>query len=155
MSLRIERDPAFWTNVARHPAVRGALLGLAPERIGALAGRADMLPLAAEHGGFLFARADAMGFVAELHTLFTPEGWGREVMLAGVEAVNALWLAGYQLLTTFEMKDNPRSRPPRTFGFARAGDWRATPIGEARLWVLTRAAWIDSPAAKRRARCLR
>jgi hypothetical protein len=152
--IRIERDPRFWTAVAAHPAVSGAVLGLAPERIGELAARPDMLPLAATHGGFLFARMDAMGFVAELHTLFTPEGWGREAMTAGVMALNALWLTGYQVLTTFEVEANRMSRPPITFGFQRAGDWRETPVGRLRMWILTRAGWEASPASTRRRRCL-
>jgi hypothetical protein len=75
-------------------------------------------------------------------------------VLAGIEALNALWICGYQVLVTFEMQANSKSRPPRTFGFSQAGDWRETPIGAARMWVLTRAAWDASPAAKRRATCL-
>ncbi|MBA3811524.1 MAG: hypothetical protein H0X27_07765 [Caulobacteraceae bacterium] len=151
--IRLERDPAWWTAVAAHPAVAPMLGGLAsPEAIGALAGRADILPLAAEHGGFLFVRADALGFTCELHTLFTPEGWGREALTAGVQALGALWTCGYQLVTTFEAKGNPRSRPPRTFGFSQAGDWRETPFGVLRLWTLAKAAWEASPA--RRLKCL-
>ena len=151
--IRIERNPGFWSAVASHPAVAGAIMGVAPEVIGELATRDTMLPLAAKHGGYLFGRADAFGFVAELHTLFTPEGWGREAVIAGIEALNAVFLLGYHLVTTFEAENNPRSRPPVTAGFVQAGEWRATPVGSLRLWVLTRAAWQASPAAKRRRRC--
>ena len=147
--IRIERDPAFWTAVASHPALAGVIMGVAPEVIGQLASRETMLPLAARHGGYLFGRADALGFVAELHTLFTPEGWGREAVIAGIEALNAVFLTGYQVVTTFEHRDNPRSRPPVTAGFVQAGDWRETPVGSIRMWVLTRAAWEASPAAQR------
>ena len=152
--IRVERDPAFWTIVAAHPAVQGAILGIAPETIGELAVREGVLPLASRHGGYLFARADALGFVVELHTLFTPEGWGREAVIAGIEALNAVFLLGYQVVTTFEMETNPRSRPPVTAGFVQAGDWRETPLGQLRMWVLTRAGWEASPAARRRRRCL-
>ncbi len=149
--IRIERDPAFWTTVASHPAVAPALLGLPPEKIGALAGRPEMLPIASEHGGFLFARLDALGFVCELHTLFTPRGWGREALIAGVRAIGVVWALGYQTVVTFEARANRRSRPPKTFGFRQAGDWRTTPVGELRLWTLSQANWDASPA--RRLKC--
>jgi hypothetical protein len=149
--IRIERDPAFWTSIASHPAVKSGLLGLPPATIGALALKPDMLPLASEHGGFLFARLDALGFVCELHTLFTPEGWGREALVAGLWALGVVWALGYQTIVTFEARANAKSRPPRTFGFRQAGDWRATPVGELRMWTLTQTAWDASPA--RRFRC--
>lgn len=149
--IRIERDPEFWTSIAAHPALKSALLGLPPGNVGALARRPEMLPIAAEHGGFLFARLDTLGFVCELHTLFTPQGWGREALLAGVEAVGVVWALGYQTIVTFESLANSRSRPPRTFGFRQAGDWRSTLIGELRMWTLTQSAWNVSPA--RRLQC--
>ena len=48
MDLRIERDPAFWTAVAAHPAVRDGLPAgcSAPEAIGRLAQDARIIPLA-------------------------------------------------------------------------------------------------------------
>ena len=147
--IRIERDPAWWTAIAAHPAVAGALLGLAPEAVGALAARPDLLPLAADHGGFFFGRSDATGFSCELHTLFTPEGWGREVLLAALEAFSMVFSLGFSLVTTFEVEGNAKSRPPLTFGFAIAGDWRETPVGPLRLWILTREAWTASPARRR------
>jgi hypothetical protein len=153
--IRVERDPAFWTAVAGHPAVIGMMNGADPRIIGTLALSDRVLPLAATHGGFLFIRQDPLGMVCELHTLFTPEGWGREAWAAGIKALGAVWLLNFQLITTLEMRANWRSQPPRSFGFQRAGDWRATPHGEARMWILTKAGWDASPAAKRRrARCL-
>lgn len=152
--IRVERDSGFWENVASHPALAGATMGLDPFAIGAIAKRQDVLPLAAEHGGFIFAKTDTLGFVCELHTLFTPDGWGREVVMAGIEALNLVWLCGYHIVTTFEVESNPKSRPPKTFGFVQAGDWRETLIGNIRLWTLSRTAWEASPASKRRnARC--
>ena len=150
--IRVERDPGFWERVASHPAVATTLQGMDPVAAGRIASRPDVLPLASDHGGFLFVRVDLAGFVCELHTLFTPEGWGREALVSGMESINAVWIAGYQAVTTFEAQANPRSRPPRTFGFIRAGDWRATPIGPLRLWILSRQAWEASPA-QRRALC--
>jgi hypothetical protein len=152
--IRIERDPAFWRDVAAHPAVVPALLGLTPEAVGELAERIEVLPIAAEHGGFLVVRRDPLGFVGEIHSLFTPEGWGREATQAGWEALNGLWLSGFQTLVTFEAADNPRSRPWRSFGFQQSGPWRETASGVLRQWVLTREAFFASPSAKRRrARC--
>lgn len=152
--IRIERDPAFWTAVASHPAIRPLMGGRDPALVGALAARPGVLPLAAEHGGYLFIRQDALGYVAELHTLFTPEGWGREALIAGIEAINAVWIAGFQSLVTLEMAGNPRGRPPVSFGFVQAGDFRPTLVGEGRLWTLTRTGWATSPAMTRRAKCL-
>ena len=152
--IRLERDPAFWATIASHPALAHVLGALTPTVIGQLASRADVLPLAADHGGFFFVRLDSIGLVAELHTLFTPAGWGREALQAGIEAINAVWICGFQLITTMEIAANPRSRPPRSFGFIAAGDdWRPTPIGPAKLWTLSRAGWAASPGMRRRA-CL-
>jgi hypothetical protein len=148
--MRVERDPAFWTAVAAHPAVAPTLAGGDPAAVGALAARADILPLAAEHGGFLLQRRDELGFAWELHTLFTPEGRGREAVESGVEGLTLMFGAQACLITTLEVKGNPRSRPWRGFGFAPAGDWSASPVGEVRLWILTKAAWLESPAAQRR-----
>lgn len=152
--MRIERDPKFWTEVASHPAVAPALYGMAPETFGALAGRPDVLPVAGAHGGFLLSRIDALGFVAELHTLFTPEGWGREAHDVGMAMFDlAFGPAGFRMLTTFEVEGRKTSRPPRSAGFVAAGDWRASPLGQLRLWILTAEAFGVSPAYQRRAKC--
>ena len=148
--IRVERDPAFWEGVAGHPALAGALMGMSAEDVGRVATQGHVLPVAADHGGFFFARIDPLGFVAELHTLFTPEGWGREALTAGVQAINLVWLCGFQTVVTHEVETNPRSRPPKTFGFTQAGDWRETPFGSLRLWTLNETAWRASPANRRR-----
>ena len=150
--IRIERNPAFWIGVASHPAVAGALMGERAEGVGTWAQRDDVLPIASSNGGFLLTRLDPLGMVAELHTLFTPEGWGREVVLAGIEAIGAVWTCGFQTIVTTEIRANPRSRPARTFGFQRCGEWKATPWGDARQWLVTRETWNASPAARRRTR---
>ena len=152
--IRIERDPLFWAGVAAHPSVTPMLQGVDPARIGALVARREFLPIAAEHGGFLLHRRDDLGFAWELHTLFTPEGWGREAVVAGIEALSLMFGSNASLISTFEVKANPRSRPWKAFGFAPAGDWASTPVGELRLWILTKAAWAESRAATRRATCL-
>ncbi|MHB8529189.1 MAG: hypothetical protein ACYC8V_06720 [Caulobacteraceae bacterium] len=152
--IRIERDPAWWSTIAAHPAVAGAIHGLTPAAIGELATRPGMIPMAAEHGGFLFAAMDGFGFIAELHTLFTPEGWGREAMEAGREALQLLFSGPCQAVATYEVEANRRSRPPVSFGFTRAGEFRETAFGSLRLWILTRGAWEASPAHERYKRSL-
>ncbi|HEY2482090.1 MAG TPA: hypothetical protein VGI30_07830 [Caulobacteraceae bacterium] len=149
--VRIERDPGFWQAVAAHPEVAPRLGGaVTADGIAGFVGREDVLPLAAVHGGFLFVKRDPLGFTAELHTLFTPEGWGREVLEAAVQAFNAVFHIGHQLVFTFETATNPKSRPPLSFGFRQGGDWRDTPYGRMRQWVLTADAWRASPASTRR-----
>lgn len=146
--IREERDPAFWVKVASHPQVRETLFGVAPEDLAGHIGHPEMLPLASEHGGFLFAKVGSLDGVRELHTLFTPEGWGREVHRAGKEALEVVF-GSCDLVTTFEVLSNPRSRPPKTFGFQPASDERPSPFGPIRTWVLTRHAWEASPARRR------
>ncbi|HEV7159023.1 MAG TPA: hypothetical protein VGN38_11760 [Caulobacteraceae bacterium] len=149
--IRIERDPAFWSGIAGHPAVRERLFGIAPERIGAFAVGPGVIPLAAEHGGYLFARRDELGLHCELHSLFTPEGWGREVVRAGLLALGFVFgEAGFTLITTLEVAGNPRSKPPARVGFIPCGDFFERPLGSFRLWALTKAAWQASPLCPQR-----
>lgn len=148
--IRIERNPTFWVDVASHPALTGALYGLAPEILVPIVANPNVTPLASRHGGFIFNRLDPFGFVAELHTLFTPEGWGREVVQAGHEALEHIFGAGFQMIVTAQMRDNERSQPPRSFGFRATGYWSETQLGEAQCWFLARDAWEASPARKRR-----
>jgi hypothetical protein len=153
VSLRIERDGAFWAGVAAHLAVAPSI-GTSPVEVAACAQQPFVLPLAAEHGGFLFRHLDGAGFVHELHTLFTPEGWGREAMNGAHEAAALLFdRMGAAVLVTHEQEGLTRSRPPRSQGWAVAGDWReaVNMIARVRMWVLTREAWIGSASYGRRA----
>jgi hypothetical protein len=146
--IRELRDRRFWIEVASHPAVRPALLGLEPDEVGDVVQLESVLPLAADHGGFLFARRDALGAAVELHSLFKPEGWGREAHAAAREAAVHVFARGALAITTFEFRALPRSRPPRSFGFVSLGQCQG-PIGEAIYWQLTRDAWRASPAFHR------
>ncbi len=153
--IREERDGAFWRDIASHPAVHGAIMGLSPDAVAEASGREDTIPLASDNGGFLFCRMDRIGMVVELHTLYRPAGWGREVFRAAQEACE--WIlgapGGHQIIVTYEMETNAHSQPPRSFGFVRAGEWQKTPVGSLRAWVLTRAAWESSPAHRRFIKC--
>lgn len=147
--IRIERDPEFWERIVSHPAIQPTLLGFGPDLVAELCVSPRALPFAARHGGYIFIRLDAAGFACELHSLFTPEGWGREAHQAGIEAAGAIWRRDFQIIQTLETTANPRSRPPRSFGFRPAGAFRPTPAGDARLWTLSRADWSASPASRR------
>jgi hypothetical protein len=142
--IREDRDPGFWTGIASHPALAHLLHGRPPEDIALVLDRA--VALRAEHGGFLFLPADSFGRAYELHTLFTPEGWGREVFTAAREAFDHIFGRG-DLVITHETP-HPQSRPPRTFGFSPLGEFTEGAFGPLRLWALTRDAWARSPARR-------
>lgn len=154
-SVRVERDPAFWRSIASHPQV-APHVSLGHEiDVGAMALHPLVTPLASEHGGFLFIRLDPLGRAVELHTLFTPEGWGREVHGAAKAAFDHVFEGGAALVLTSEVEGNARSQPPRSFRFAPCGDFEPTPYGKRfRTWFLTRAAWEGSPARRRAHPCL-
>lgn len=152
--IREERDPAFWTAVYEHPEVKPRV-GLGHELdLAGIVSSPGVTPLAADHGGFIFAQLDGLGRTHELHTLFTPEGWGREVAQAAKDAFAFMFDRGADLIITQEVAGNRRSQPPRSFRFTPAGDFRPSPLGpDLRSWVLTRAAWEASPARQRMHTC--
>lgn len=154
MTLRIERDPEFWCSIAAHPDVGPRVLhGLPPESLGALVVHASVTPLAGINGGFLLRNLDGLGFVNELHSLFLPGAWGREVTEASWEMYAIAFKQG-QILITSQQRDWWRSAPPRSHGWRSAVDYRATPLGELRIWILTPDALEASPAAiRRRGKC--
>ena len=147
-TVRLDRSPAFWAWVAGAGEGEAGRLGLSAGEVGALAGREGVVPLASAHGGYLFARLDAFGAGFELHALYRREGWGREAHRAGVAALRRLFGAGALYVTAFEMAGNRRSRPPASFGFRALGPVTG-PLGDAVLWILTREAWLASPAHQR------
>lgn len=149
--IREERNPEFWVRIVEEPTVAAALGQFSPMQIAAIIAMPDVLPLAAEHGGFLFAGLGPFGRVAELHTMFTPEGWGREVHGAAKEAFDIVFDRGVRIIVTHQMEANERSQPPRTFGFVPAGDMAPSILGTARTWILTYPAWLASPG--RASRC--
>lgn len=147
--IRVERDPEFWTQIAQHPVVAGLLGHFTSAQIADVIALPTVLPLAAEHGGFLFSGIDSASRVAELHTLFAPEGWGREVHQAAKEAFDHVFGVGVDMVLTYEMAGNAHSRPPRSFGFRPMSEMKATPYGDGRLWMLSHEAWLASPGRRR------
>jgi hypothetical protein len=144
--IREERDARFWVCVSEHPSVKPTTK-LDPDSWPDFLARADVRPMALEHGGHLFAAMDCLGRAWELHSLFTPDGWGAEVNLALKQALGSL--GDWDLIVTHEVAGWWRSQPPRSYGFRPAGAFHGSAIGELRTWILTRAAWEASPVHRR------
>lgn len=148
--IREDRDVAFWTGVANHPAVMPHVGLGQPFTMEAVASPA-VTPLRTENGGFLFVSLDPEGRTQELHTMYRPEGWGREVLQGLKEAVSEMFARGARLITTYDVEGHWRSRPPKTFRFTPCGDYAQAPGFNVRIrsWRLTQAAWEASPARQR------
>lgn len=144
-----QRDPSFWRDVAADPAVAPSLFGIEPEALDAVIEHPCVLPLASENGGMLFTSRCGFAKVWELHTLYKPQGWGREVLNAAKQAFRRMFGDGAEMVFTHEQVGNWRSRPPRSFGFKPQGAPFESALGTFRLWVLTRDAWGASPACQR------
>jgi len=144
--IRVERSPAFWRAVVDHPAVSHVTMGL-PVDIEGMVAHESVTPLASEHGGFLFCRLDGLGRVFELHTMFLPEGRGREVSGAAKLAFARMFETGARVITTYEVEG--WSAPPLSFGWRSVGGFEASAIGQVRTWVLTLDGWEASPARGR------
>lgn len=139
------RTAAFWRDVAAHPAVARTLLGADPEDVALIATTPPAIALAAEHGGFILQPRDAFGRVLELHTMFTPEGWGREAASAAKEMFTTVF-ADADMVVTYENVNDWRARPPLSFGFRPCGG-EFERMGETwRTWSLSADAWRTSPA---------
>jgi hypothetical protein len=149
--IREDRDPAFWDSVYEHPEVKPHVSLGHEIDVAAVVSNPLVTPLRAEHGGFLFIKLDGFGRVYDLHTMFTPEGWGREALIAAKAAFREMFARGADLIVTQEVKGNRRSQPPLTFRFATAGDFGPSVLLSTphRTWFLTRAAWDASPACRR------
>lgn len=149
MEIYEQRDPAFWRAVVSHPAVEGALLGHNPDFLDGLIANPAVLPLASKHGGLVFVGRDAFGKVYELHSMFTPEGWGREVSACAKQAFERIFDAGADLVFTHEQVGQWRTRPPKSFGFVTMGEPFEHELGCFRLWGLSALNWQKSVARER------
>lgn len=150
MDVVERRDPAFWVEIAEHPAVEPhVLMGAGSSSLATLILNPTVIPLASENGGLIFCRLDGFGRVYELHTLFKPEGWGREVLSTAKTCFRRMFEGGCQVVTTYEVEGWWRSQPPKSFGFKPCGGFGPSPIGSLRTWILTRDAWDASPARRR------
>jgi len=149
--IREERDPAFWQAVADHPRVAPSIFLAGRIEFANLVTRPDIVPLATDHGGFLFHRQ--AGF-DDLHALFTPQGWGREVNEAVKRAYEDMIRRGSPGFRVVEVSGLPTSRPPLSHGWRLASDFAPGPLGlSTRFWTLSIDAWRASPAARRTQPC--
>ncbi len=144
----VEDRTTWWREIADHPAVRPHVMTTDFDMLDVVS-HPSVTALRAEHGGFLFHRLDHIGRVYELHALFVPQGWGREVSTALKDALREMFSRGAQVVTVNEVEGWWRSRPPLSFGFRPAGDFAQALDQMFRTWILTRDAWEDSPACRR------
>lgn len=146
----INRDVDFWDSVARHPEVAPHIFcGLDILSLSPLIDDERNRPFASKHGGVIFVSVDHLGMVWEMHTLYTPEGWGREVAVNGKGFVQELFKEASMILT-HEQEDNWRTVPPKSHGWKAAGDYTEAGLPKRlKLWILTREAWFASPVGRK------
>lgn len=146
------RDAAFWDRIAGHPEVAPHIfMGAQPVSLSVLFDQ-GAFGLRSENGGCIFVPRDPLGMVLEMHTLFTPEGWGREVAKAG-RGFMAHVFERASLVLTHEQDGHWRSRPPRSHGWIACGDFQDVGLPRRlRLWALTREAWMNSVVGRKSCR---
>jgi hypothetical protein len=147
--IRECRDVAWWDAIASHPEVAPhVFMGMAPMTLEPLVSRDDVLALRSENGGVLYVPVDHCRTIYELHTMYHPDGWGREV----AKAARSFMAAAFELadmVITYEQEDNWRSKPPRSHGWASQGDYRDCGFASRlRLWTVSKDAWLSSPIGR-------
>lgn len=146
----INRDVSFWDEVASHPEVAPHVFMDQPVRsMESLISHPGVLPFSSENGGVLFISSDPLGMVREMHTMYKPEGWGREVAVFGKQFVQEAF-RHCSLITTNEQEDHWRSSPPKSHGWKVSGEFRDVGLSRrVRLWFLTKEAWALSPIGRK------
>lgn len=149
----IEGDAAWWDAVASHPDVAPHIfMGAAPVSLSVVLDQPGAFGLRSENGGCIFIPRDPLGLVLEMHTLFRPEGWGREVAAAGRVFMPRVFQAA-ALIVTHEQEGNWRSRPPRSHGWVACSDFQDVNLPRRlRLWALTREGWMKSAVGRKSCR---
>lgn len=146
----INRDASFWDEIAQHPEVSPhVFMGRKPDTLSPIVEHPGVLPLSSQNGGLLFIGIDPLGMVRELHTMYRPEGWGREVAVNS-KAFIAQAFEECSLITTNEQEGYWRSQPPKCQGWVSSGDFREVGLGKRlRLWVLTKEAFFASAVGRK------
>lgn len=146
----INPDPVFWDGVASHPQVSPhVFMDREPESLAPLLEMQGVIPMASENGGILFMTRDPLGMVYEMHTMYKPEGWGREVAKAAKTFMHEMFKTA-SVLVTQEQEGNWRSCPPKSHGWQIAGDYCNVGLSKRlRMWVLTKQAWMASPVGRK------
>lgn len=148
--IELEADVSWWDGVAACPEVGPhVFMGREPFSLSALLDQHGAIGLRGENGGAIFIPRDPLGIVLEMHTLFRPEGWGREVALVGREIMGLVFKAT-SLLLTHEQEGYWRSRPPKSHGWVACADFQdvGLPV-RLRLWALTREGWMNSVVGRK------
>ena len=144
------RDVHFWDSIAQHESVAPhVFMGVTPYSLAVLINNEANIPHASENGGVLFVAVDGLGLVKEMHTMYRPEGWGREVAINGKAFVNEVMKESV-LIITHEQEGNWRSSPPKSHGWKPCGDYCYVGLPKRlRLWALTQEAWRASPVGRK------
>lgn len=151
----LNRDVSFWDSIASHPEVGPSIfLGIEPVSLAPLVEPEDHLPMASENGGLIFSPVDHLGMIYEMHTLYKPEGWGREVAIFSRLAIDEAFNRA-SIIVTHEQEGNWRSKPPRSHCWQSSDDYRdvGLPV-RLRMWYLTKERWLSSPSRKKIDQCL-
>lgn len=151
MGPDLNRDPAFWDAIAQHPEVAPfVFMGIDQVSLAPLVENPRNSPYASENGGVIFSSLDPCGFVVEMHTLYRPEGWGREVAINGKAFVADIMDRQASMIVTNEQEGAWRTRPPKSHGWQVAGPFKDVGLSRRlRLWFLTREAWLASPVGRK------
>lgn len=144
------RDAKWWDSIATHPEVSPhVFMGFEPVSLSGLVEAENNLPLRSENGGVILVGLDAFGLVREMHTMYSPEGWGREVASNGKLFMQEAFKTT-QVLFTHEQEGNWKSRPPRSHGWKQASDYREVNLPKRlKLWMLTRDDFYSSPVGRK------
>lgn len=146
----INRDVDFWDGVAQHPEVAPHIfMGQPIVSLAPLIEDKRNLPYASANGGCIFVKMDHLGLLVEMHTLYRPEGWGREVAINGKRFIHDVMKTA-ALITTHEQEGNWRSSPPKSHGWKPITGYCSVGLqNRLRLWMLTREAWLASPVGRK------
>lgn len=144
------RDVQFWDAVATHESVAPHIfMGMEPTTLAPLILKENCLPLRSEHGGVILVALDHFGLVREMHTLYTPEGWGREVATNGKLFMQEAF-KDTEVIFTHEQEGNWRSSPPKSHGWKSTGNFCYVGMPKRlKLWMLTRDAFYASPVGRK------
>lgn len=146
----IQQDHRFWDEIAQHPEVAPhVFVDREPETLQPLLSMPGTIAMASENGGIIFMTRDPLGMVYEMHTLYRPEGWGREVAIAAKQFMQEMFKAA-SVIVTQEQEGNWRSCPPKSHGWQVAGEYCSVGLSKRlRMWVLTKQSWITSPVGRK------
>lgn len=146
----INRDVQFWDSISSHVEVAPfVFMGVPVQSLDVLIVNENNEPFASKNGGVLFVKTDHLGSIYEMHTMFRPEGWGREVAVTGAKALHHIFSKAL-LVFTYEQEGHWQSRPPKSHRWKSSGDFVDQGLSKRlKLWYLTRDDWLSSPVGKK------